>query len=242
MADLAPAPVNASVMETSPGWQAHTGPLNVDFHYHNNGANGSGIRVNGGPAKLDLLGDASFTTWINVTSAVTTDGAADRVFSKRINTLGYFDFVFASNGGLTFESRLTSASTHIQVTTTPIDFTSGWLFLALTRDATTGAVNIYLGTPTSPGLTLIGSGTSQAGNIDSTGADFMIGNVHAIAGFTYTRSPVADFSDFRIHNEVLSSPQLDAIRLESLQSVPEPSTAFLLIVGAFGLSRLRRLF
>lgn len=237
VSDLAPNPVDATVMEGAASWNLYSGPLDVSYVYHNNGQNGSGVRVSGGPEKLDDLGSASFTGWINVTSAVTTDGAADRVFSKRLNTIGYFDLVFSVNGGLTFESRLNGSTSNTLVSTTAIDFNSGWIFYAVTRDATTGKVEIYIGDTASEAITLVGSGYSQVGVIESAGADLMIGNVHAQP--QQARSPVADFSDFRIYDEVFSVGELNQIRLENLHAVPEPAVGGVVLAVLLGLGWMR---
>ena len=68
----------------------------------------------------------------------------------------------------------------------------------------------------------------KKGTIDGSNGSFTIGNI----AINTARSPEADYSDIRIYDNVLSSNDLDTVRLENLRPIPEPSGMALWLVEA----------
>ena len=100
---------------------------------------------------------------------------------------------------------------------------SGWFFFAVTRDASTGVISFYYGTPTE-NLSSVGGGTGAAGTIADNSSAFMVGNVAA----NTNRAPNADFSDIRIYDGVLDHSQIQAVQMEA---IPEPGALGMLLGG-----------
>lgn len=203
----------------------------VSSAYHNDGSNGAYMAVRGDAPAFSSIADITVTGWINVTSAVGTAGAYDRIFSKRPTSgLQAFDIGFQNTGGGLGIS--VAFSTLNEVISGPIDFASGWVFFAVTRTSSTGAISIYLGDTdplTALELNRTGFGTS---GVHSNTADLMIGNT---AAGTSARAGDASYSDFRFYDEVLDLAAIDTIRRSHLQAIPEPATGGM-ILGALVLT------
>lgn len=209
----------------------------VSSAYHNNGSDGAYAAVRGDAPAFSSITDLTVTGWVNVTSVVGTSGGYDRIISKRTTSgtqafdIGFRNTGSGANAGIGIGVAF---STTLEVITAPIDFTSGWVFFAVTRESDTGAISIYLGDsdPLS-GLTLGKTGVSATG-AHSNPADLMIGNTPA---GTSARAGAVSYSDFRFYNEVLNTTGLENIRHLNLQAIPEPGTVGLTL-GALALTLL----
>jgi len=192
--------------------------------YANNGGTGVGINA-GDVAKLDGLGDFTMSGWLRVDSAGIGNFAQDRVMSKRGTTGTYFDLTFFDIGSGVTGLRLdiSAGSGSSQIASTAIDL-SDWFFFAVSRDATSGATQFYLGDATGTAAAAAGSGTGVTGNIAANNNDFWVGNVQANTG----RAPDADFSDIRIYGDALTLAQVQAVQTTA---IPEPSS-FALLLGS----------
>ncbi len=211
----------------------------VSSAYHNDGSNGAYVAVRGDAPDFTSITDITVTGWINASDVVGTAGGYDRIVSKRTTSgTQAFDIGFRSTtGGVGIGVAF---STLAEVISEPVDFASGWIFFAVTRESSTGAISIYLGDTDPLGeLSLSQTGISASG-AHSNSADLMIGNT---AAGTSARAGVASYSDFRFYDEVLDFNGIEAIRRSHLQAVPEPG-AIGLTLGAlaltFGLHRRSR--
>lgn len=220
--DSAANPANGTLTGAGSTWTNMGLPPNfqANYAYSNSGGNATYVTA-GDVAKLDGLSSFTFTGWLNVESAVTTQFSWDRVLSKRGSSGSYFDLRFADVGGgnigLTLE--ISTGSGTAAVSSGAMNM-SDWFFFAVTRDATTGLISFYYGT-TDGSLVSVGGGTGTTGVIADNSSAFMVGNVAA----NVDRAPNADFSDIRIYDGVLNLSALQAVQL---QAIPEP--------GAFGLA------
>lgn len=223
--DSAANPANGTLTGAGSTWTNTGLPQNFQANhvYSNNGDNGTYVTA-GDVAKLDGLGSFTFTGWLNVESAVTTQFSWDRVLSKRGSTGSYFDLRFADAGGgnvgLTLE--ISTGVGTATVTSSAMNM-SDWFFFAVTRDATTGVISFYYGT-TDGSLISAGGDTGATGTIADNSSPFMVGNVAA----NTSRAPDADFSDIRIYDGVLSLGGLQAVQM---QAIPEPGACGLAFGG-----------
>lgn len=229
--DAEPSPANGQLLGSGSSWTTEVPNEFVARHaYRNSGADDTAIDA-GNVTKLNSLGSLTISGWVNVQSAVTTNGSQDRLLSNRGTTGGYFDLavIDVTGGvGLRFELKLNNTDVAKSVTSTAVDFSSGWLYFAVTRDAVTGVVSIYVGsTDAAAGLQLITTGTAGVGTIDGSTGRFMIGNT----GVNTKRSPKADYSDIRLYDTALSSSELNAIRKDNLLPIPEPTLLSLTLIG-----------
>lgn len=199
----------------------------VSSAYHNDGRDGAYVAVRGDAPGFATIADITVTGWINASQFVGTAGGYDRIVSKR-TTAGTqsFDIGFRSTtGGVGIGVAF---STLAEVITPAVDFASGWIFFAVTRQSSTGAISIYLGnTDPLTGLSLSQTGVSASG-AHSNPADLMIGNT---AAGTSARAAVASYSDFRFYDEVLDITALNQIRISNLQAIPEPSSIVLVLTS-----------
>lgn len=233
--DRATNPANGTLTGAGSTWTAMPSGFNATYAYSNSGANGTYITA-GDVAKLDGLGNFTISGWINVTEASVATFAQDRVASKRGSSGAFFDLRFNDLGdgaiGLSLEINTTVGSA-LAVSSTAMDM-SGWFFFAVTRDATTGEVSFYYGTPDGA-FSAAGSGIGRAGTIPDSTAAFMIGNTAA----NTQRAPNAAFSDFRIYDDVLTTSALKNIQYAALP-IPEPGSLSLLAFSGAALAWYRR--
>ena len=228
--DSSASPANGTLTGAGSTWQNTGLPGNFTSTsvYSNSGASGTYVTA-GDVAKLDGLGDITFTGWLNVNSAVITAFAEDRVLSKR-NLGSFFDLTFTDTGSGSKGLALgiyTGIGTGTVTKSNTMDMSNGWFFYAVTRNSTTGGISFYYGT-TAGSLTSAGGGTGQTGAIADNANAFMVGNVSS----NTDRAPDADFSDIRIYNSVLGFSAIQAIQTSA---IPEPNVAGLLFLGGTGL-------
>lgn len=230
--DSSASPANGTLTGAGSTWQNTGLPPNfkVDNVYSNSGASGTYVTA-GDVAKLDGLGDFTFTGWLNVNSANIGEFTEDRVLSKRSNTVGasFFDLSFtdagSGNTGLAL-GIFTGTVGSTKTKSAAMDISSGWFFYAVTRNSTTGAISFFYGT-TAGSLTSAGGGTGQTGSIVDNANLFIVGNVQS----NTDRAPDADFSEIRIYDSVLSYAAIGDIQASA---VPEPDAFGLLLVGVLG--------
>lgn len=201
--------------------------------YNNDGTNGASVTYPADYAALGDLGDFTISGWINARSVDGTVGGNDRILSKRGSTAGaaFFDFGFynAVGGGIGIglDVQVAGGTVINASRSSAIDFSQGWLFVAATRDATTGVITFYIGdTKGNSIVSDIGSGTDSAGVIAANAAKLMLGNVFS----NTARNGDVSYSDFRIYDTILTPTQLNGVRLENLKAIPEPASGALLIM------------
>lgn len=222
--DSAANPANGTLTGTGSSWTSLGLPSNFQAQhvYRNNGANGSYVSA-GNATKLDALGSFTITGWLNVRNVDIANFAQDRVLSKRGSTGSYFDLIFVDLGtgniGLRLDISTGSTGGTSQISSSALDL-DGWFFFAVSRDATTGAIQFFYGTPEGT-LTSAGGGVGATGALASNTAAFLIGNTQANTG----RAPDADFSDFRVYEGALNSAAIQTIQFDA---IPEASTYTLL--------------
>ncbi|MDR1281940.1 MAG: LamG domain-containing protein [Opitutaceae bacterium] len=236
VADSAAAPANGTFVGAGSSWTTDT-PSGSGYAWRVNDSSGSYVSAGAGAVgKLEGLGDFTITFWMDLSAISAT---TDRIFSTRgtDNAAGWLDLLATSTDlskmTLTLNLKSPDASSQNAVSDA-FDASGGWVFVAITRTASTGTVTFYTGdtaTSAASALTVAGTttGLSSATTINKNSAEFRLGGT---ASTSQNRSPSGDFSDFRIYAEALGQPALNAIRLQALPAIPEPSGVALLMGGA----------
>lgn len=187
--------------------------------------------------KIDALTKFTLTMWVNLQAVPT---AGDRLISTlSLTSFKGFDFNMQSVSSYTFTPTLlvdgvTGGSVGASATAVTSDHS--WLFLSVSYDGSLGSSNttFYSGAMTGS-LVNLGTSSISSGAVDTSTGSLQVGNTTAS---TTDRTDTALFDDIRIYGSVLTSTEIDAIRMES---VPEPSTALLasLALAGFALRKLR---
>ncbi len=182
-------------------------------------------------SKLQGLGDFTISYWMDLSAINTVN---DRIFSTRSTdtSLGWLDLLAASTDLSKMKLSLNikaPGQTSATATSSEFDATGGWVFVAITRDASEGTIKFYIGdttvtTPLSGAGTIVGTNTST--NINQSSSEFRFGGTASTA---LNRSPAGNFSDFRIYDEVLGESSLNGIRTGA---IPEPSSVAMLLGAA----------
>jgi hypothetical protein len=171
----------------------------------------------GDPAKLNNLSNLTLTTWINLQGNPVVN---DRVVDK-LSTNGGFGWVINTTTANSVQFRFLANSTTgaSANSTSNVNLSNQWVFLALTYDSTLANNNIrYYSGSTNASVTPLGGAVSfNQGVIANTPNDLRIGSTPATGN---DRTPPAWFDDVRVFNVVLSQTDLEAVRLESITSAP----------------------
>jgi len=180
--------------------------------------------TSGSVDKINNLSAFSVSFWLNAQGPIT---AYDCVFSSIIGSQAgikaYVTSVNTQNNSFILAITVNdgNGNTVSKSAGVSIDADNKWVFFAYTFEGTNGNLTAYYGdetnavTGSSMTTTLTTNGTSAA--------KLMIGKIENI---TDSRTPPVFVDDFRIYNTVLSSAELDAVRLEA---VPEPVSATVLL-------------
>ena len=192
--------------------------------------------------KVDALSQFTITLWVNLQALPT---AGDRLISTlNVGATKGFDLNIQNptSGTLSAANFCPTlmvdgyAAPAVGAPSNNVSAANTWLFLAVTYDglSSSGNVKFYSGN-TSGALISLGTTSITSGAVDSTTGALQIGNTSASSG---DRTPSALFDDVRIYGGVLTSTDIDTIRMDA---VPEPSTALLAALGlaGFGLLKLR---
>lgn len=187
--------------------------------------------------KIDALTKFTITMWVNLQAVPT---AGDRLLSTlSLSTYKGFDFNIQSVSSYTFTPTLLVDGVTggaVGASATAVTSDHSWLFLSVSYDGSLGSSNttFYSGA-TSGSLVNLGTASISSGAVDSSTGSLQVGNTTAS---TTDRTDTALFDDIRIYGSVLTSTEIDAIRMDA---VPEPSTALLasLALAGFALRKLR---
>lgn len=226
-------PANAAFFGTGASWDASnpngTGPsLSVNRN------SGSSYLDGGHIEKLEGLGNFTLTTWIKFSDIK----SGDRLFSTWDGGTGGFFDLRANTGSSANSLNLSfqfsnGTQTNSANATVGIDATQ-WVFIAIVYNGST--TRFYLGDATAPVATL-GSVVNVTGisNINANSGEFRLGST---AATTTVRTPVGNFSDFRLYDEALTANDLNLIRT---QAIPEPNAvAYTSLVGVCLLGALAK--
>lgn len=221
------------------------GPSNTvgDLAFDNTSATGMGSAGTGGKAVVSGtqifggLTQFTVTGWYNASAATGSSGA--RLFTTNDGREALY---FAGATGLTLAVNGANAPTGTTTVSSTNTFTTtgAWVFFAVTYDGTLTSNNVkfYSGGSDSVTGSAIGAGTgsANAGTLAATSTTLNIG------GTTANNRPFDGLmDDFRIYSGVLNLAAVEAIRIDGITAIPEPSTfAALVGVAAVGLVALRR--
>lgn len=187
--------------------------------------------------KLDGLTKFTITLWVNL-QALPASG--DRLLST-LTASPYkgFDFNLQSVSGYTFSPTLMVdgvTGSAVGTPSTSVTADHSWVFLSVSYDGSLSGSNttFYSGT-TSGSLLNLGIASITSGAVDTGASALQIGNTTASPS---DRTMSALYDDVRIYSGVLTSTEIDAIRMDA---VPEPSAALLatLALACFVLGKLR---
>lgn len=189
--------------------------------------------------KIDKLTQFTLTLWVNLQAA---PAVADRFVSiLELNTAKGFDLEIQapSSGTLSagnFRPTLLVDGFGGVTASANTGADNQWLFLAVTYDGslTSGNVKFYTGNQAAVVAQLGATQTLNSGQVDSSTGLFQVGNTSASSS---DRTASSLFDDVRIYGSVLTSSDLESIRMES---VPEPSVLSLTLVAMIGGACLRR--
>ena len=218
------------------------GALNVT----GNAAAGNHVASSGDVNKTDALSAMTVTGWINFQGAPTQLDEIVRdapIVPTDAGQGGWSVGILdgdepgfsASNFSLTFSKANATGSVINEggIYSTALDADNKWLFFAATFDTSTGLMQLYTGGPTTP-VTFNRSGLSAAGPIADNLRELYVGGYPASSD----RTPNAFLDDIRVYGSVLSTTDLNAVRLSN---VPEPTAAAaLLAAAAIATARRRR--
>ncbi len=187
--------------------------------------------------KLDGLTKFTITLWVNLQSL---PASGDRLLST-LSVIPYkgFDFNLQNVSGYSFAPTLMVdgvTGSAVGAPSTSVTSDHSWVFLSVSYDGSLsgGNTTFYSGAASGSLLTL-GTASITSGAVDTGAGSLQIGNTTASAS---DRTMSALYDDVRIYSEVLTSTEIDAIRMDA---VPEPSAALLAVFGlaCFVLLKLR---
>lgn len=205
------------------------------------------VATDGDAQQLDGLANLTLTTWLKLEAYPGTGSSANaRLASKQAP--GTFDgFSWNLNSTVPSESGEASAENvtmglylggsngfAFDVADDASFDASEWTFLAATYDSANSTVSYYTGGLDTP-VTLLSSGTVDAGVLNDTDSPFGVGFTDAAP--TADTSAIGWQDDVRVYGSALDQAALEGIRLSN---VPEPTAAFALLGGAGALVLRRR--
>lgn len=232
--DSAENPANGTLTGAGSSWtdDGLPGAFVASHAYRNSGANGTYI-TGWDQEKLRNLGDFTMTGWLNVREASVAAFAQDRVMSKRGTSGDYYDLTFgdAGDGNIGLRLDISTGTSNSQILSNAMDM-GEWFFFAVSRNASTGEILFYYGTPTGD-FSAAGGGTGVTGIVGNNTAQFMIGNAAA----NTARAPNADFSDMRLYGAALGSNDIQQIMGSAL--IPETNTILISLVASAAVLLIR---
>jgi MYXO-CTERM domain-containing protein len=180
----------------------------------------------------DNLTNVTVTAWVNVQAdaAISFSRILDvgNNWGLLLNsgTPSAFSLDFFNNLGADFPSTVATANA-----------SDKWLFVAATFNTTSHSINYYTGDASTPISQLGGTVTSDTHPNTGVGGVVSIGGKPGSA----IRSLDGYIDDVNVFSgTLLTTDQIDAIRLADVTPAPEPGSAALLLLGLVGLWRLAR--
>jgi len=191
-----------------------------------------GVSTGSAVAGLNGLNQVTGVLWLNLRAA---PAKYDRLVSNSSSGNG-FDFAVSGVSGGNFTVLLNLDSVVGTASDSISQNLNNWTFLAFTYDGTVTTENLkfYTATIANSVAQLGGTKTANAGALGTSTNPFEVANT-ALTG--EDRTPPALFDNVRIYDTVLSSAELEAIRVAT---VPEPAALALLGLGSVALLRRRR--
>lgn len=204
---------NSATRTASTPGSASLGALDVSASGNNY------IAASGDIAALDTPSALTLTIWVNMRSAPTTD---DTLIADRDGTGAGWFLGVRNISGNDFRLRFsTDVTAPVSTVTTSANLT--WRFVAVVFDSTANLASFYTGSENAA-VTQLGSTIPITANPADNATALQVGAHPAVA----TLTPPAWLDDARVYDTVLTSAQLDAIRLEN---IPEPASLALLGLG-----------
>lgn len=189
--------------------------------YRSNGVGGTAIVISGARVpSLEILDNFTLTCWIRVRAAKNysriaskSDSEMEAFFDLRIDESsdGLSQIVLAQRAGTTGPGGYLEKA--YETASEPTDLSSDWVFLAVVRDSVSGEVSFYQGSAADDTLASIGTTEGPEGSLQIGDKNLMIGNI----AVNMDRAPDADFSDFRIYLEALTSDELEEVRQSAFE-------------------------
>jgi hypothetical protein len=198
----------------------------------------TGASTSSAVTALDSLAAFTITGWFNRDSAA---GNLNRILDNRGDPAQAGFALWTNQGGSPgFNNRLeiqvAGGSTAIAGDITPFFADDTWVFFAVTFLDSTDAVQFFRGDLTTASALFTTS--SASGSMGASTHPLYVGN----RGGNPNRAFDGFLDDIRLYGEVLSSTQIESIRLQGLATqIPEPSTYALLAgIATLGFIALRR--
>ena len=228
--DTGAAPAANGTLNGGATW-SNSLPSGSGYSLSLDGANGSNVDA-GVVSKIAGLSQLTVTLWVNLTAAPAN---LDRLFSTMNSTNdGGMDFyistptsgsISASNFQISFGVDGTSIGAGAN-----LDANNQWVFLAVTYDGTLASNNtlFYSGSVATSSSQLGTTKTINSGAVSGTTGSLQVGDTQASPS---DRTPSGLFSGLRIYDTVLTSTEINDVRLAT---VPEPSAVAMLGLGIAG--------
>ncbi len=205
------------------------------------GMGGAGVGGGGHQAgdllAIDVFSSFTLQGWFYASSVMNN---AARLFDNGSSTAGWL--LWGNNGtlGLYVDGVVLYPGNNLY------NQTSEWIFFAVTYDGTLTSDNLkfYRGTKTTPVIQIGSTLSMTVGSVNDSAVPLSVGNTSVANGsirpfdgyLDNMRVFGADFGS----SGVLNPSQLETLRLNDLQNVPEPTASLILIFGCVLLSRLSR--